>query len=45
MRHGLLDGKGVFKWSDGTQYKGEFKENEITGHGQYFWTDKSHYKG
>lgn len=26
-------------------YKGEFKDNEITGKGSYFWPDNSQYKG
>jgi hypothetical protein len=33
VRHGLLSGKGQFIWKDGTKYKGEFHENEITGKG------------
>ena len=42
---GLLWGRGVFKWTDGTVYSGEFKENEITGKGTYTWPDQSTYKG
>ena len=30
LRLGLLWGRGVFKWTDGTVYSGMFKENEIT---------------
>lgn len=45
MKHGLLHGKGDFLWADGTKYKGEFRENEITGTGRYDWTDGSYYEG
>ena len=41
----MLHGKGTFKWTDNTVYKGEFKENEITGKGSYQWSDGSTYKG
>jgi hypothetical protein len=30
---------------DGTKYKGEFRDNEITGVGRYDWTDSSFYEG
>jgi hypothetical protein len=46
MKHGLLHGKnGHFKWTDGTSYKGEFQNNEITGVGKYNWPDGSIYEG
>ena len=46
MKHGLLHGKnGHFKWTDGTSYKGEFQNNEITGVGKYAWPDSSTYEG
>lgn len=40
-----MHGKGRFDWTDGTQYKGEFKSNEITGVGRYQWPDGSTYEG
>lgn len=43
--HGLLHGKGQFNWTDGTVYRGEFKNNEITGVGRYQWPDQSTYDG
>lgn len=43
--HGLLHGKGRFRWTDGTTYKGEFTSNEITGTGTYNWPDGSTYHG
>ena len=30
---------------DGTKYKGEFRDNEISGNGRYEWTDSSFYIG
>ena len=45
MKHGLLHGKGEFTWKDSTRYKGEFRDNEITGTGRYDWTDGSFYEG
>ncbi len=32
-------------WTDGTKYKGEFRDNEITGTGRYDWPDHSYYEG
>jgi hypothetical protein len=32
---GMKDGKGKIKWRDGRKYKGEFKENKMSGYGVY----------
>ena len=38
-------GTGVFKFFDGSQYSGEFKENSINGYGKYQWNDGRLYEG
>eukprot|EP01084_Bolivina_argentea_P247232 413653_1 len=30
-----MDGKGFYKWSDGTYYNGDFQNGEMTGFGTY----------
>jgi len=32
-------GKGIFTWSDGSRYEGEFDHNNIHGKGIYKWGD------
>jgi hypothetical protein len=32
-------GRGVFVWSDGSTYNGEFHNNNIDGIGTYSWAD------
>ena len=38
-------GKGKFLWSDGSQYEGDFKDNNIEGYGVYIWWDGRKYSG
>lgn len=38
-------GYGVFKWSSGNVYKGNYKEDVRHGYGEMYWTDGSIYKG
>lgn len=40
---GKKSGKGVFKWSDGSEYYGEFNNNNIEGNGIYKWCDGRFY--
>jgi len=32
-------------FADGSYYKGDFVENDITGYGEYYWKDGKSYKG
>lgn len=36
----LILGKGVFSWSNGSRYEGEFSHNNINGTGMYKWGDE-----
>ena len=36
---------GVYNWSDGRQYKGEWKNNKMEGHGVFEWPDGRKYIG
>jgi hypothetical protein len=38
-------GEGLFQWSDGSSYKGQFNNNNIEGFGAYQWADKRKYNG
>ena len=31
---GMKNGKGIFKWADGSTYEGEFKDNKMDGYGK-----------
>ncbi|KXS10872.1 hypothetical protein M427DRAFT_47658 [Gonapodya prolifera JEL478] len=44
-RSGLMEGRGTFRWDDGTAYQGTLAGNKITGSGVYRWTDGSLYRG
>lgn len=41
----MLEGKGYFKYSDGTFYKGCFRANQRHGFGMSTWPDTSVYIG
>ena len=41
MKHG----KGVYTWTSGNIYKGDYFEDERHGNGQMLWTDGSLYEG
>lgn len=40
-----MHGKGVFTWSDGRRYEGEYIEDKKQGHGVFFWPDGRKYIG
>ena len=40
-----MDGYGVFKWPDGRQYEGEYKDDKKNGHGKFTWPDGRVYDG
>lgn len=42
---GVMHGKGIYRWPDGTTYEGDFACNAITGVGKYSWADGSVYEG
>ncbi|KAK2884975.1 hypothetical protein Q8A73_021449 [Channa argus] len=42
---GLMDGLGIFTWSNGLKYEGEFVCNTPMGKGTYIWPDGSSYNG
>lgn len=42
---GKKHGEGKLTFADGSYYKGDFVENEITGYGEYYWRDGKSYKG
>ena len=35
MKHGY----GVYKWTNGSIYKGNWDQNKISGYGEYKWND------
>lgn len=35
----------MFKWNDGSQYTGDFIDNNINGKGVYIWNDERTYEG
>ena len=39
------DGRGTFKWSDGSTYYGEFIDTNIHGYGTYTWNDGRVFEG
>ena len=41
----MKTGTGLFKWKDGTFYKGCFKDNDLHGEGVYSWADGRIYIG
>ncbi len=36
---------GVYKWSDGRSYEGEWKNNKMDGKGDFSWADGRKYAG
>ncbi|GAA0150179.1 kinase [Lithospermum erythrorhizon] len=39
------NGKGIYKWMDGTKYDGEWEEGKMTGKGKMLWTSGATYEG
>lgn len=44
-KNGMKHGLGLFHWVDGSNYYGEFIENNIEGRGKYVWADGREYDG
>ena len=40
-----MDGYGIFKWADGSLYKGYFQNNKKEGEGEIQWTNGISFKG
>jgi hypothetical protein len=40
-----MDGVGVYLWSDGRRYTGEYKDDKKHGYGEYSWADGRVYSG
>ena len=40
-----MDGTGVFTWSDGRKYDGEYIDDKKEGHGVFTWPDGRQYNG
>ena len=41
----MKDGFGVYEWSDGTKYEGNFKEDRKDGFGIYYFYNGDKYEG
>lgn len=41
MKHGY----GVYKWANGSLYKGNWDQNKISEYGEYNWNDGRTYQG
>ncbi|XP_053975127.1 radial spoke head 10 homolog B-like [Hylaeus volcanicus] len=41
----MMEGKGVYKWSNGARYKGEFEQNLMHGRGLLEWSSNCWYEG
>jgi len=40
-----MHGMGIYKYTDGVTYEGQYKEDKKCGYGLYFWTDGRKYEG
>jgi len=40
-----MNGSGIFTWSDGRVYEGDYVDDEREGNGVYRWPDGSMYVG
>lgn len=40
-----MEGYGVYIWSDGRSYEGQYKDDKKSGFGIYYWTDGRKYEG
>ncbi|XP_078032745.1 uncharacterized protein LOC144467703 [Augochlora pura] len=41
----MMEGEGLYKWANGTYYKGEFQQNQMHGTGLLQWHNNCWYKG
>lgn len=40
-----MNGKGKYKFSDGREYEGDFRDDRFEGQGKLTWPNKSWYNG
>ena len=40
-----MHGQGVYTWSDGRKYEGEYYMDKKHGYGIYYWADGRKYEG
>jgi hypothetical protein len=40
-----MHGVGIYIYTDGVTYEGQYKEDKKTGYGLYYWTDGRKYEG
>ena len=40
-----MHGRGIFTWSDGRKYEGEYIDDKKEGHGIFTWPDGRQYDG
>ena len=40
-----MDGMGIYIYTDGVTYEGQYKDDKKTGYGLYYWTDGRKYEG
>lgn len=40
-----MHGEGVYTWTDGRKYEGQYENDKKNGHGIYTWTDGREYEG
>lgn len=45
MKNNKLNGKGIFTWTDGRKYTGEFVDDIKSGFGMLEWPDGKVYEG
>jgi hypothetical protein len=45
IRNFLIIYKGIYNWSDGRRYEGEWLDNNMHGKGVYTWKDGRKYEG
>jgi hypothetical protein len=45
IRDGRLQGRGVYKWSDGDRYEGDVRDEKLHGRGIYVWANGNRYDG
>merc|ERR1712139_530121 len=45
MGQNQMHGKGIFTWTNGRQYMGEYRHDQKEGYGWFKWPDSSQYEG
>ena len=43
--NGEMDGKGLFKWPDGSEYEGDYVKGVREGLGKFTWSNGNTFKG